>query len=139
MAPIGTPSPSGLDLGESPFYRLPFSLPIGRRLRQGAASASRIRNSASVKRQSRWSATRQKRRRASAASILSASDLRCGYIVSRIACSASPIVRYPQERADFFWRLAHLNRILIAGYADEGVSVLMRAERADVFNLNVAV
>ena len=36
MAPIGTPSPSGLDLGESPFYRLPFSLPIGRRLRQGA-------------------------------------------------------------------------------------------------------
>ena len=61
-----------------------------------------------------------------------------GYIVRRIACSASPIVRYPQERADFFRRLAHLNRILIAGYADEGVSVLMRAERADVFNLNVA-
>jgi hypothetical protein len=51
-----------------------------------------------------------------------------GYIVRRIACSASPIVRYPQERADFFWRLGHLDRILIAGYADEGVSVLMRAE-----------
>jgi hypothetical protein len=27
---------------------------------------------------------------------------------------------------------------LIAGYADEGISFLMRAERADVFNLNVA-
>jgi hypothetical protein len=43
-----------------------------------------------------------------------------------------PIVRYPQERADFFWRLAHLDRILIAGYADEGVSVLMRAEELTV-------
>jgi hypothetical protein len=52
--------------------------------------------------------------------------------------SVSPIARYFQEHADRFWRLAYLNRILIAGYADEGVSFLMRAERADVFNLNVA-
>lgn len=52
--------------------------------------------------------------------------------------SVLPIVQDPQEHADRFWRLAYLNRILIAGYADEGVSFLMRAERADVFNLNVA-
>jgi len=52
--------------------------------------------------------------------------------------SVLPIARYFQEYADRFWRLAYLNRILIAGYADEGVSFLMRAERADVFNLNVA-
>jgi hypothetical protein len=52
--------------------------------------------------------------------------------------SVSPIVQHPQEHADRFWRLAYLDGILIAGYADEGVSLLMRAERADVFNLNMA-
>jgi hypothetical protein len=78
--------------------------------------------------------------------ILQRSELSCFGKVSgapRQSCekpssSVSPIAQHPQEHADRFWRLAYLDRILIAGYADEGVSLLMRAERADVFNLNVA-
>jgi hypothetical protein len=78
--------------------------------------------------------------------ILQRSELSCFGKVSgapRQSCekpssSVSPIAQHPQEHADRFWRLAYLDRILIASYADEGVSLLMRAERADVFNLNVA-